>query len=170
MDAVGIDAVRVRGEQGKLRLAHGGVEIWDAIVVLVISDRCSVVLHCVHRRDNRIHAVARDLCRHVGKRISLQQVAAVEKNDSSRIGSANRVHDCSCPSQTPRCFGLVSVIVPSSHAAVHVGGGGDDKIDRRSRIRYLRGSARHRQKHNEANRRRTPSTPEKLISLHELQS
>src|SRR5689334_8944694 len=73
-----IQTVSIRGQEWKLRLANCGVEIGNPVVVLVVANRRRVVLHRVHRCDDRILTVTRNASRHIREWISLQQISGVQ--------------------------------------------------------------------------------------------
>ena len=122
----------VSREHREARLRHRLLEVWDAIVVFVVAYGGGIVAHRVHRGDDRVGRIGELLHRHVRKRISLKQVASVDKDHAARIRRANRIDNGRGASQSADGLGGIGIIIPSAYATVNVRGAQYEKLKRRS--------------------------------------
>src|SRR5205814_10062242 len=89
--SLGVYSIGVGRQKRKPRLPHSGVEIRDAVIVLMVPDRGGVVFHCVHRRDYWVGTIARDSGRYVRQRIALQQISGIEQDHATGICRSYRI-------------------------------------------------------------------------------
>ena len=143
MDPCRIRTIGIGGKKGELRLANRAVQIGHAVVVLMIPDRRGVVLHRVHRGDDRIRSIAGHSRGDVRQRIALKQVSRVQQNNSARICRAHRIDDRRGPGEATDGFRAICVVVPGCNPAMHIGRRSDHEVHRRHCLRDLCGRARN---------------------------
>ena len=124
-----VEAARVGRQEREARLRNGLFEERHAVVELVVADGRRVVLHRVHRRHHRMWH-RRRARRHIGHRVALQQVAAIEQNDPPGVRVAQRIHRRGQPSEPAGGFCRIGEVVPGAQAPVHVRCRRNDKVHR----------------------------------------
>ena len=129
--ALAVDPPDVGGEQREGRGRERTVEIGKAVVELVIAEHARVVLHGVHRGDDRVRPSESGARGDICQRIALQEVAGIHEDGAPRCRRTQRVENRRNPGKPAPALGGVGEVVPTAHATVDVGGGGDDDLDRR---------------------------------------
>ncbi len=123
--SVGLESVR--RQHRKARLLHRPLEIRYAVVVFMVAYRRGIVAHRIHRGDDRVRGKL--LHRHVGERVSLEQIAGIHKEHAAGIRAADGIDNSRGAAQPPGRLDGIGIIVPAADPTVLVGGAEYDEVE-----------------------------------------
>ena len=129
--ATSIGVVDVRREKRERGLFDGPDEGRQPVIELVIAYRRRVVVHDVHRGDDRVGAGRVDATGDEREWVALQQVPCVDQHDAIGIRRAYGVDDRGGPREAAHRVDCARVVIPAGEPAVDVSGRRDHEIERR---------------------------------------